>query len=393
VLHTVEAFGTISQSFLTDRILELDRLGWESWVGTLSVANRELFPFPPDGRLLFGERPALAMRGARRLRRLRRRPQDPTWPMERFIATARPSLVHAHFGWTAAEVLPAVRRAGLPIVVGFHGYDVTVFPKHGHIDLASEATPPHRNGDRYRMLFAEADRVLVVSRFLEARLRALGYGGRVDVVPSGIRLADFPFRGPRADRAEIRLLFVGRQVAYKGLDVLLRALAALESEHPGMRLDVIGDGPTRRKSRRLARRLGLGRRVLFHGERSRPEVVTALHAADILVVPSRTMPSGQAEGLSNVVKEGLAVGLPVVATRNGGIPEVVPPQYVGELVPDTDAAALADRIAALVDERDQWEERARAGRRWVEEAFDWRLLAGRIATVYDELAAARGQGS
>jgi colanic acid/amylovoran biosynthesis glycosyltransferase len=122
-------------------------------------------------------------------------------------------------------------------------------------------------------------------------------------------------------------------------------------------------------------------------------VVRALHAADILVVPSRTMPSGQAEGLSNVVKEGLAVGLPVVATRNGGIPEVVPPQYVGELVPDTDAAALADRIAALVDERDQWEERARAGRRWVEEAFDWRLLAGRIAAVYDELAAARGQGS
>jgi colanic acid/amylovoran biosynthesis glycosyltransferase len=97
------------------------------------------------------------------------------------------------------------------------------------------------------------------------------------------------------------------------------------------------------------------------------------------------MPSGQAEGLSNVIKEALATGLQVVATRNGGIPEVVPPQLRDELAPENDAGALAERIDALLDDRHAWGERARLGREWVEQSFDWTRLVHGITRVYDQV--------
>jgi glycosyltransferase involved in cell wall biosynthesis len=299
--------------------------------------------------------------------------------------------VHAHFGWTAAEVLPVVKRAGLPLVAGFHGYDLTVFPVHGSVDIATESHPPRRWHRPYRRLLRELDRAVVVSSFLEQRLRSLGYEGPVDVVPTGITLGDFPFRGPRPEPAgERRLIFVGRQVPYKGLDVLLRALVQVAGSQPEVRLDVVGDGPCRPRYEALAAELGVSRLVRFHGALPRPGVVRALQEADVLVAPSRTVATGQAEGLSNVTKEAMAVGLQVVATANGGIPETIPPPHRDELVAEGDPAALAARIAEVLGEREGWPARARLGREWVEQGFDWARLAPRIAAVYE---AAQAEGA
>jgi glycosyltransferase involved in cell wall biosynthesis len=382
VLHVVGEFGLLSETFIAERIAELDRLGWEAWVATQSVSNRELFPFPPDERLLC-PRPTIGQRAAHRLRGAHSG-RDPSWWVDRALVKARPALVHAHFGWNAVEALPAVSQSGVPMIVGFHGYDVTVFPRYGFIDLGTESPAPP--GDRafpYRRLFERLRHALVVSRFLEDKLRRLGFGGDIHVVPSGIRLEGFPFRGPRTGGDGVRLLFVGRQVPYKGLDVLLNALARLVSRLSNVSLEVIGEGAIRPGNQALARELGLSRHVTFLGARSHPEVCAALQRADMLVVPSRTAPTGQADTLSNVVKEGLSVGVQVVATRSGGIPEAIPPRLRADLVPEDDPAALAERIEALLDERDHWMERARIGRAWVEEQFDWRQLAPRLGAAYE----------
>ena len=205
------------------------------------------------------------------------------------------------------------------------------------------------------------------------------------MVPSGIRLERFPFRGPRPQAAagEYRLLFIGRLVPYKGLDVAIQAVARLadESDAPPT-LTVIGDGPARDECEALARSLGVAKRVSFRGVHSRSEVLAALREADVLVAPSRTTPAGQAEGLGNVVKEALAVGIEVAVSANGGLPEVMPPDRHGELVREGDPIALAERLAATRERSAEWGERARSGRRWVEEAFDWRKLAPRIGDAY-----------
>ena len=100
------------------------------------------------------------------------------------------------------------------------------------------------------------------------------------------------------------------------------------------------------------------------------------------------MPTGQAEALSNVITRALAVSVAVVARRSGGIPEAVPPSFRAELVPEDDAVAVEERIAALLEERAGWDERARIGRAWVEKDFDWKKLAPRIASVYETLSSA-----
>ena len=111
-------------------------------------------------------------------------------------------------------------------------------------------------------------------------------------------------------------------------------------------------------------------------------MLAALREADVLVLPSRTTPAGQAEGLGNVVKEALAVGLEVAVADNGGLSEVMPPDRRGEMVPEGDATALAERLEALRQLRGDWPERARSGRRWVEQTFDWGMLARRMDDAY-----------
>jgi glycosyltransferase involved in cell wall biosynthesis len=104
------------------------------------------------------------------------------------------------------------------------------------------------------------------------------------------------------------------------------------------------------------------------------------------VLASRTPPDGEAEGSPVITKEALAVGVPIVATDNGGTAETIPPSYRHELVPEGDDAALAAAIEALVAEHDRWPDRVRIGRRWVEEQFDWAALAARLTAIYAELA-------
>jgi glycosyltransferase involved in cell wall biosynthesis len=201
-------------------------------------------------------------------------------------------------------------------------------------------------------------------------------------VPAGVQLLDFPFRRPDCEREHARLLFVGRQVPVKGLDVLLRALALVRAETPSAQLDVIGDGPRRREHEALARTLGVSDGVRFLGSRSSADVADALRAADLLVVPSRTTPDGQREGSPVITKEALAVGVPIVATRSGGISETIPPAQRSELVPEEDPGALAAGILARLADRSDWEDRALSGRAWVEQEFDWRVLGRRLANVY-----------
>ncbi len=324
VLHAIWGFGAPSETFITDRMIELERLGWEAWVAAKWILPDAEPEFPPAARVLEPSR-----RAALGARLSGRRRSDPAWWLRSSISSVRPALIHAHFGWTAAEALAAARRHRIPLVASFHGYDATVYPRFGFGAHEGGGVNPTSPAEVYGELFDQADAILATSDYIRGRLVSLGCNARVDVVPSGIRLERFPFRGPRPDEHqddELRLLFIGRLVPYKGLDVALRAVALLK-EAGRLRpptLTVIGDGPARAELEDLARSLGVGEQVTFLGARDRDFVLEALQRADVLVAPSRTTEAGQAEGLGNVVKEALAVGLEVAVSDNGGLPEVVP---------------------------------------------------------------------
>jgi glycosyltransferase involved in cell wall biosynthesis len=183
---------------------------------------------------------------------------------------------------------------------------------------------------------------------------------RIDCIPcAGYSPAVFHPRGAQ-ERASLRsglgvaadarlVLFVGHLVPVKALDVLLKAWALLQSDPAGpgtARLVLIGEGAERAALERLARELGIADRAAFLGPLPQPAVADWIVAADLLCLPSH------AEGSPNVIVEALASGTPVVASRVGGIPDLVDDGTNGLLVAPGDPAALAAALASAL--RREW---------------------------------------
>jgi glycosyltransferase involved in cell wall biosynthesis len=379
VLHAVHRFGLASETFIGDAIVELDALGWTPWVVTEAVEGA---PGAVPATRIFvapATRP-LVDRVARRITAGRGR--DPLREMtaRNYLAALSrmpAGLLHAHFGWTGADCALAARKLSLPFLVSFHGTDLTVVAR----DPAWTRY--------YAAMLARADGVTVVSRFLEGKLRGLGYEGRIDLVPSGVRLSAFPFCGGPQPAGAPSLLFVGRLVPGKGVDVLLAALQRVRAGGLPATLRVIGDGPLRDDLETTARSQGIADAVRFLGVRRHAEVRDELARADIVVVPSHVMPGGLEEGSSVVSKEAQATGIPVVATRAGGIPETLPPELRHELVTPGSDEALAAGIVQMWNERERWPERVRLQRAWIAAEFAWENVAGNLSDVYGRLLAER----
>lgn len=180
-------------------------------------------------------------------------------------------------------------------------------------------------------------------------------GGRVVVIPNGVDLTRFRPGPPRAD-GPLRLLAVGRRVPQKGFDVLLDALP------PGMTLRIAGEGPFRRDHPQ----------VEWLGHVADPAPLYA--SSDVLVVPSRW------EGFGLVAAEGLAAGLPVVASRVDGLVEVI--GDAGLLVPPEDPAALREALVELARDPDRRGELGRRARARAEAHFDLDAMVRAYEALY-----------
>jgi glycosyltransferase involved in cell wall biosynthesis len=161
----------------------------------------------------------------------------------------------------------------------------------------------------------------------------------VHVVPSPRSADEGP---PRPPDGPSTILYLGRLTRQKGVDDLIHALAALGE---GYCLEIAGDGPERRRLERLVQRMALP--VRFHGFVDEDRKASLWAAADVLCVPSRELPGGFSEGAPLVVREAFAHGVPVVATRVGGIPELCTHGGRANLVAPNDPQALAASLAAL----------------------------------------------
>jgi colanic acid/amylovoran biosynthesis glycosyltransferase len=377
VLHVTADYGEYSQTFISDAMSELDRRGWEAWLVTRSLKNRGQFGFPPDERLIrLAKRPA----GLRVAGLIAGRPPL-SWSdadVASASSRARPSIVHAHFAWLPEDSVRLARAAGAPLVVSFYGADASVWPRFPWWETPRRLMT--RASHRYERLFPAIAQAIVPTPVVGEQLRALGYEGRLDVLPSGVRLEDFPLRA-EPPRPPVRLVFVGRLVRRKGLDVLLRALSECRRELGDVQLEVCGDGAEREALEHLAAELGVREAVVFRGALERGQVREALSRAHALVLPSRTMPDGEIETLGVVILEALASGVPVVATRSGGIPSALPPGWRDELVPEDSPAELAAAVLAAVTRPDPGA-RAALGREWVEREYSWGSLGARLERLY-----------
>ena len=224
-----------------------------------------------------------------------------------------------------------------------------------------------------------ADLVLVNSHAVYEELAARGLPvRRFEVVANGVDLDTFR---PAQDwpRDQGYALFVGRLVAQKGVHLLLRAFGALLQRCPEIRLVVVGDGELELYLDRMARFLGFPDRVSFLGWRTGADLVKLYQGAQMVVVPSFYEPFGI------VALEAMACGRPVVASRVGGLQEIVTDGIEGFLVEVGDHLRLASRLARLILDPDLRERMGAAALRRAA-GFSWQRAAGDTLELYRDLA-------
>lgn len=273
----------------------------------------------------------------------------------------RYDLLLASWGYPdAVGTARLARKLDLPYVVKVHGSDLNVQANHRlrRTQIASA--------------LRGAQAVIAVSDALAGKARGLGVDhDRVHLLYNGVDSERFH----PGDRAKARqalglppdaplVLYVGNLKESKGCVDLLEAFPAVLRQHPEARLAFVGSGAAAEVLARRARQLGIADRVDLAGARPHEQLPTWMQAADLLSLPSHN------EGVPNVVLEAMACGLPVVATRVGGIPEVLPGQ-AGILVPARDRAALGHALAdalqrewprdAILEQADKfrWEDNVR----------------------------------
>jgi colanic acid/amylovoran biosynthesis glycosyltransferase len=246
-------------------------------------------------------------------------------------------VLHVYFGHIGVYLLPLLEMRALPAVLSFHGADVMV-------DMENAA---HRAGMTRALELA--DLVLARSQSLVDGLAALGCPrGKIRIHRTGIPLDDFPFAERAAPPDDAwHFLQACRLIEKKGLPTALRAFAKFAAAHPKSIFTIAGEGAEEARLRELAAGLGIADRVRFAGFVSQAELCALFAQAHFFIHPSETGPDGNQEGVPNAMLEAMATGLPVLATRHGGIPEAVEDGVGGVLVAERDADGLAKAALEL----------------------------------------------
>jgi len=240
---------------------------------------------------------------------------------------------------------------------------------------------------RAKIACAPVVRMIAISRFISQRLELLGFARkRIEIIPGGVDVRRFsPDPGARkkirsdfgVEPHEFVVSTACVLVPFKGVDVLLDACALLKKRQAPVRLFVAGDGPLRSELEAYARDLGIDDRTHWLGHVAEPEAV--FRASDVFALSS----VGEAFGL--VLAEAMACEMPVVASRSGGIVDIVEDGVTGLLATPSDPASFADALELLWKSPALRNQLGIAGARWVRTCFDVEAVVERTADLYEAI--------
>jgi glycosyltransferase involved in cell wall biosynthesis len=263
-------------------------------------------------------------------------------------------VVLAEFGPVAAEVDEGCVRAGVPLVVHFHGYDAF---KHDVLRGCGEA---------YHSLFRRGRPIVVVSESMRRQLIALGAAeDQVFLNPYGVDLE--LFQPGKTERGLV--VAVGRFIDKKAPELTVLAFSKVLERVPEARLAMIGDGPLRPAVERVISALRLEDRVRLLGAQDHAHVVDLMRRAAVFVQHSVVAPSGDREGTPVAILEAGAAAVPVVATRHEGIADVVIEGETGLLVEEGDVNGMAAAVAGLLSDQERARQLGEAARRRIEAKY------------------------
>jgi len=287
------------------------------------------------------------------------------------------NLMHAYFGHTGVHLLPFIKEWECPCVVSFHGMDIQPRPEQEGYD------------DQMRELLKTVPLVLARSHSLFAALEAWGCPtGKLRLNRAGVPLGDFEFvQRPMPADGSWRFVQACRLVAKKGLRTALRAFAKFRGDQPKAKFVIAGEGPMREELEDLATELGVRDAVEFRGFLSQKDLAALYGESHVFLHPSEVTKDKNQEGVPNSMLEAMATGLPVLATRHGGIPEAVTHERHGLLVPEGDVDALHAAMRHLTSDAELCYVFGQAASRQVREEFELSRAIDQLESIYDEVLA------
>lgn len=282
-------------------------------------------------------------------------------------------IVHAHGYKADIYAGTALSRSDVALVATCHNWidNSAVLRAYGWLD---------------RRMLRKFQRVAAVSQAVRTRLLSSGLRPeQVQIIPNGILLPDLPLPELASPERPLTIGLVGRLSPEKGIDIFIRAAAAVLRDRPSARFVIAGDGPERSRLQDLVRELDVQQQVSLLGRCD--DMASFYLSLDMLIISSHT------EGLPMALLEGMAYGVPVVATRVGDIPSVLDEERTGKLVAPGDPTALAAAINELLSDGSRRRAMGANARERVAAEFSATAMSDRYVQIYRDALAAKRSGA
>lgn len=291
-------------------------------------------------------------------------------------------LLHVHFGTDAIKVAEIAKDLNIPMVVTLHGTDINVYRE------VWESGAKGKSKQHYPaklLALAQLNNVHFIAVSQAIKDRAIMFGIPVDkIIVSyiGVDLSRFKSGGQPQNSSNI--LFVGRMIENKGVQILLKAFEKVHLFAPHAKLVLIGDGPELEGCRQYANKFNLP--VDFLGVRTPQEVIFHLNHSRIFCLPSYTIEDGASEGMPMVVLEAQACGVPVVTSARGGATEGIIHGDTGFAFPEKDVEKLRDYLIQLLQDDAMIERMSTNAVAHVREKFEIQRCTRLLESIYNTLS-------
>lgn len=289
----------------------------------------------------------------------------------RVLAFGAPDVIHSHSLFASYNYIFLKETFSIPFVTTFHG----LVPNNVRM----------LERDKIRRVLETGDAFFVNTRFARGQLMSFECPpDRIHVIPQGTDTDEFPFRERRIVPGNpLVILSVGRLSVEKGFHIAIRAIARLKDRFPNIEYRIIGNGVYEQELKDLIEALGVQEYVSLCGLVAAEELRHQYEKASIFVLPSIDLRDGyHTETQGVVLQEAQASGIPVIASRTGGIPEVIDDQKSGLLFDEGDDAGLARSIETLIVDGELYQQICMQARRDVEDNFSVEVIRDRLIDIY-----------
>jgi len=285
--------------------------------------------------------------------------------VKKLIKELKPDLIHAHY--STGFGLWAYFSKFHPYIVSVWGSDIVSFPDNFVKRIM------------LKKILSSADAVTATGLYLKEKTIQLypSLESKITVIPFGAEIP--PEINKRKDDRIVRLVYIKGHKKIYGPDILLNAMQKVREVNPKVHLTIAGFGPMTDDLKLQSKQLGLEEYVDFCGFIEHEQISSFLADFDIMVMPSLE------ESFGVAVLEASAAGLPVIASDVGGVPEVLIHEQTGLLIPSGDTDKLSEAIIRLAENADLRNSMGVAGRKMVEEKYQWELCLDKMAKLYDRL--------